>query len=127
MRQDEIEDGKLSQHGRGLGTITPEMVKARASEIAIINGRSADEILESDWRQAYRELTGRSDLREPSGEWMVETTQWDPAPGTPGHKAHTSSPHDEQADIQRITEEGISEAEHDLMVEHTREQIRQSE
>ena len=127
MRQDQIEEGKLSHHGSGLGTITPEMVQARAVEIAVINGRSADSVLKSDWDEAWRELTGRENHREPSGDWTIETSQWDPAPGTPGHKTHTKPTHDEQTDSERICEQGVSEAEHDLMVEHTREQIRQSE
>ena len=127
MRQDQIEEGKVSHHGAGLGTITPEMVQARAQEIAIINGRSANSVLKSDWDEAYRELTGRENPRDPSGDWAIETTQWDPAPGTPGHKVHTTPVHDEQTDRETITEQGVSEAEHDLMVEHTREQIRQSE
>ena len=127
MRQDQIEEGKVSYHGAGLGTITPEMVQARAREIAVINGRSKDSVLPSDWNEAYRELTGRESPRDPSGDWSIETAQWDPAPGTPGHKIHTTPAHDEQTDTERIIEQGISEAEHDLMVEHTREQNRETE
>jgi hypothetical protein len=40
---------------------------------------------------------------------------------------HTKPAHDEQTDSEKITEQGISEAEHDLMIEHTREQIRNEE
>jgi len=127
MRQDHIEEGKLSHHGGGLGTITPDMVQARAIEIAVINGRSAGSVLKSDWDEAYREMTGRENPRDPSGDWAIETAQWDPAVGTPGHRTHINPAHDEQTDNERIIEQGISEAEHDLMVEHTREQIRQTE
>ena len=117
----------MNHHGAGLGTITPEMVQARAGEIAVINGRSADAVLKSDWDEAWRELTGREVPREPSGDWAIETAQWDPAPGSSGHRIHTKPAHDEQTDSERICEQGVSEAEHDLMVEHTREQIRQDE
>src|SRR6185436_7676757 len=58
MKQDDIEAGKISRHAQGLGTVTWDMVRARAREIAIINGRTPRTVLPSDFEQARRELTG---------------------------------------------------------------------
>jgi len=119
-------EGKISQHAQGLGTPTPEMVRARARELAEINGRSRDQVLESDLEEAWRELTGRGDLAnpEPDADVLIESVQWDPAPGTPGQRAHTTPPHDEQTDVEKLVEEGVEEAEHDQMVEGTKESLR---
>jgi hypothetical protein len=51
--------GRFSEHAKGLGTVTEEMVRQRAAEIAVINGRREDLIIESDLEQARRELQGR--------------------------------------------------------------------
>jgi len=37
-------------------------VRERAVELAIINGRSAQDASKSDWEQAKRELTGEPDI-----------------------------------------------------------------
>lgn len=125
--RNENEPGIVNLHGQGIGTVTRGMVHQRAGEIAFINGRTEDNVLQSDWQQALRELTGRDEPRDPEGEWDIESAQWDPAPGSAGHKVHTEPAHDEQTDSERIVGQGVAEAEHDLMFEHTREQIQQSE
>jgi hypothetical protein len=129
MKKDQIEEGKISEHAQGLGTPTPEMVRARARELAEINGRSRDQVLESDLQEAWRELTGRGDLPNPEtdADMQMESAQWDPAPGTPGEKAHVVPAHDEQTDVEKLVEEGIEEAEHDEMLEHTEESLRRDE
>src|ERR1041384_3157190 len=62
MKRDRNEEGRFSERGQGLGTVTREMVHKRAAELAVINGRSERNILDSDWNQAYRELTGAERL-----------------------------------------------------------------
>jgi len=54
MKQKRIEEGRLSDRGEGIGTVTKEMVMIRAREIAVINGRSERNILDSDVDQAQR-------------------------------------------------------------------------
>jgi hypothetical protein len=129
MKKDQFEEGKISEHDKGLGTPTPEMVRERARQLAEINGRSRDQVLESDMQEAWRELTGRGDLPSPEGEedMTMETAQWDPAPGTPGQRTRIVPAHDEQTDIEKLVEEGVEEAEHDEMVEHTEESMRRDE
>jgi len=126
MKNDDIEEGRLTEHSRGLGTVTRDMVMKRARELAMINGRSPDQILESDFNQAKRELTGRGEVleeqeapRRRSHAELRETVR-----GTRGRQARTVAAHDEQTDAEKLVQEGVSDAEHDQMVEGTRESIR---
>lgn len=109
-----------------MGTVTRGMVVKRARELAVINGRSEDQMLQSDFDQAKRELTGRGEVveeqespRPRSHSELRETVR-----GTRGRQARTVSPHDEQTDAQKLVEEGVSDAEHDQMVEGTRESLK---
>jgi len=117
----------MTDNGAGIGTITRGMVRERAIELAIINGRAASEVTPSDWDQAKRELTGGSDV-EPNDailESAPESERWDPVHGSTGHKAHESGSDDEdddgRTDSARLVEEGVAEAEHDQMVQASRE------
>jgi hypothetical protein len=126
MRKDDIDKGRISEHSRGLGTVTREMVLKRASEIAIINGRSAGQIMDSDFKQAQRELTGGQEVleeqeapRRRSQDEARETVR-----GTHGRHEPAVAAHDEQAVTEKLVQQGVSDAEHDQMVEGTRESIR---
>jgi len=86
MKQDPTEKGRISDHGKGLGTVTPSLVYKRAREIAVINGREENQILDSDIAQARRELRGEEGLNPvPSvAESLPESKRWDPVAGSPG-------------------------------------------
>jgi len=58
MKTNPLKQGALTEHSAGFGTATREMVRERAVELAVINGRSAQDMSKSDWEQAKRELTG---------------------------------------------------------------------
>ena len=123
MKRDPIEEGRISDHSKGLGTVTQEMVRARAREIALINGRSPDHPSPADLSQAKQELMGQNYV-EPAEEQLPTSERWDPIPGTPGHQGVSVRAHDEQTDSEKLIEEGVSEAEHEQMVEGTRESLR---
>ena len=125
MKRQRIDEGRISNHGRGLGTPTPEMVQKRAREIALINGRPANQVTETDLEEARRELTG-ADHADPEVEPQLraEVAQWEAAAGSAGEQAPTLPAHDEQTDTERLVEEGIAEAEHDQMVEGTKESMK---
>jgi hypothetical protein len=126
MKRNQIEEGKIIDHSRGIGTVTREMVLARARELALINGRSTHQVLESDWVQAKRELLGEEGLvpTETLAEALPESERWDPTPVSTGHKVGEVPQHDEQTDAEKLTEQGLAEAEHDRMVEGTKESLR---
>ncbi len=117
----------MTANSAGIGTVNREMVQKRAIELALINGRSADEASKSDWEQARRELTGESDLdtKEALLESMPESERWDPVPGSGGHKVPSVSSDDAdeegRSDNERLVEEGIAGAEHDQMLQATKE------
>lgn len=121
----------MTENGAGLGTVTHGMVRERAVELALINGRAASEVSPSDWDQAKRELTGGSDTESNDAilESAPESERWDPIPGSPGHKAPECGSDDEdddgRSDSARLVEEGVAEAEHDQMLQAAREDVKE--
>ena len=119
MKTNPLKEGALTENSAGIGTVNRKMVRKRAIELAVINGRSAQEVSRSDWEQAKRELTGDSDpdLNEAALESAPESVRWDPVPGSTGHKVPVASGDDEddegRSDNERLVDEGIAGAEHD--------------
>lgn len=126
MKQNQTERGRLSDRGEGLGTVTREMVLKRAREIAVINGRSEKNVLDSDVREARRELGGEDEINPtPTAEEnLSEEKRWDPVPASEGRQAPTVPAPDEQTDAEKIYDEGVADAEHDQEIEATREQMK---
>ena len=116
----------MTENSAGLGTVSRKMVRERAVELAVINGRSARDVSKSDWEQAKRELTGEPDMdpKEAILESAPESERWDPVPGSTGHKVPVAASEDEddegRSDNERLVEEGIAGAEHDQMRQATR-------
>jgi hypothetical protein len=121
MKTNPLKEGTLTENSAGLGTVTRKMVRERAVELAVINGRSKEEVSKSDWEQAKRELTGEPDAdpKEAIMESAPESGRWDPNPGSAGSKVTVAPSEDEdeegRSDNQRLVEEGIEGAEHDQM------------
>ena len=109
----------MTENSAGIGTVTRKMVRERAVELAVINGRSAQEVSKSDWEQAKRELTGEPDTdpKEAALESAPESERWDPVPGSEGRKVPVAPSADEddegRSDNERLVDEGIAGAEHD--------------
>jgi len=119
MKKNPLKEGALTENSAGLGTVTRKMVQERAVELAVINGRTTQEVSQSDREQAKRELTGDSDLdlNDAVLESAPESERWDPVPGSTGHKVPVASGDDEddegRSDNERLVDEGIAGAEHD--------------
>lgn len=125
MKQPSDMEGRVADHAKGLGTVTREMVSARARELAMINGH-ADRVLESDWEQARQELLGRTDAAEAEENATTEvpaSENWDPIPGTTGHQVNAQRPDDEQQVADQLIRQGVDDAEHDQMVRATRNSL----
>jgi hypothetical protein len=118
--------GNLTKNFVGMGTVTPEMVQNRAVELALINGRTAQNVSKLDWEQAKRELTGgvEADPKDIFLESLPESDRWNPVAGTEGHQLSGISSEDEdeegRSNSQRLVEEGVKEAEHDQMKQASR-------
>jgi|SRR6185437_8466898 len=121
MNTNPLKQGLLTENSAGIGTVTRKMVLTRAVELAVIDGRSRQEVSKSDWEQAKRELTGgpEMDSKEAFLESALESDRWNPVAGSAGHKVRVSSSADEddegRSDNERLVEEGIKGAEHDQM------------
>lgn len=123
MNTNPLKQGVITENAAGLGTVTRKMVRERAVELAIISGRSAQDVLNTDWEQAKAELTGATDVDANTAilESAPETERWNPVPGSAGHKTSVAPSADEddegRSDNERLVEEGIAGAEHDQMLQ----------
>jgi hypothetical protein len=119
MNPNPLKQGTLTQNSEGIGTVTRKMVRERAVELAVSNGRSAQEVSKSDWEQAKLELTGEPDLdpKEAALDSAPESERWDPVPGSTGQKVEVAAGEDEdeegRSDNERLVDEGMAGAEED--------------
>ena len=126
MNKNPLNKGILTENATGVGTVTPEMVKARARELAAIAGRVPPQPSQVDYEQAKHELTGEPDIDIPEAvlESMPESEHWDSLPGSTGHHMPESFGEDEdsegRSESAQLVEEGIKEAEHDQMLQAAR-------
>jgi hypothetical protein len=109
--------GRISGRFEGMGTVTPEMVEQRAREIALINGRTAEDY-EDFLEDAKAEMTGAGALDEQREEEPAPAVASlrDIIPGSTGHKNEAKLPRDEQRVPEQLVQEGVDEAEHHLML-----------
>jgi len=126
MKKNPLKDGFISENSAGVGTVTRQMVQARAAELAIIDGHLSHDATASHFAQAKRELTGVQD-KDPKDailESATESERWDPLPGSTGGKARVAPSEDEdeegRSDNERLVEGGIAEAEIEQSFEATK-------
>jgi len=121
MKENRVDQGRFTEQGHGIGTVTRQMVLKRARELALISGR--DRVLDSDFAQAKRELTKEEDLPpEPDAiEKLTEDERWEPVPESVGKEAPKVPAPDEQTFAEKLVEEGVEDAEYDQMKRVTRE------
>lgn len=126
MTPNPLKTGLLTENSAGIGTASRKMVRERAVELALINGRTPQDASKSDWDQARRELTGGSEIDPPQEvlESAPASERWDPLPGSSGQKIPAAPGEDEdeegRSDNQRLVEEGVAGAEHDQMLQAAR-------
>ena len=123
MNENPLNQGAFTANSAELGEISGEMIAARARELALIARRP---VIESDYEQARRELTGVPELepRQALQEAIPESERWNPVAGSAGHQAQEAASEEEDADGQsesaQLFEEGVHEAEHDQMLQAAR-------
>jgi hypothetical protein len=113
--------GRITENGHAIGSVTPAMVLQRASELAVINGRAANDVWPNDLTAAQQELTGSGPDDEPTDVVNTDedTNVWNPVPGSAGHQTPNGRNDEEeewQVDSIRLVEEGMAEAQHDQML-----------
>ena len=92
------------------------MIRARAVELALLDGHLASDTTKAHFAQAKRELTGLPD-QDPKDailESAPESERWDPVHGSTGQKVPVVPGEDEddegRSDNERLVEGGIAEA-----------------
>ena len=126
MKKNPLKDGVISENSAPIGTVTREMVRARAAELAVIDGHLSHDATASHFAQAKRELTGEPDMdpKDAILESAPESERWDPVPGSTGNKARVAPSEDEdeegRSDNERLVEGGIAEAEIEQSFQATR-------
>jgi hypothetical protein len=122
MKTNPLKDGALTENSAGVGTVTRQMVRTRAAELAVMDGLLSSAATKTHFAQAKRELTGEPDMdpKDAVLESAPESERWDPVPGSTGGKVRVAPSEDEdeegRSDNERLVEEGMAEAEldHDL-------------
>ena len=128
MNTNPLKQGALIENSQGIGTVTRKMVRARAAELAFLDGHLSSETTESHLAQAKRELTGEADLdpKEAMLDAAPESERWDPVPGSSGHKVPSVPNEDEdedgRSDNERLVDEGLAAAELDRENQASRKQ-----
>ena len=118
---------RILVHDEGAGVPSPDLVEARARELALIAGRAASEYTDEDFRQAKLEL---AQDREPDDAEQEEAA----LPFEPGsgdvlggreHQAANFGADDETTVGEELVREGMDEALHDEMLEASKRNIRE--
>jgi hypothetical protein len=126
MKKNPLNKGNLTINSAGIGTVTREMVHARARELALLAGYAPADVRQSDYEQAKRELTGESDIDRQDAvlDSFPEEKRWDPVPGSAGHQVPESPDEDEdeegRSETEQLVDEGAEEAERDRMFQAAR-------
>ena len=126
MKTNPLKDGIISENSAPVGTVTRQMVRARAVELAVMDGQLSPTATDSHFAQAKRELTGEADAdpKDALLEAAPESERWDPVAGSTGRKMPVAPSEDEdeegRSDGERLVERGMEEAEIDQSFQATR-------
>jgi hypothetical protein len=127
MPTNPLKQGLLTENSAGIGLVTRKMVRERAVELAVLNGRSRNDVSKSDWEEAKQELDGgpETDAKTAVLESTPESERWDPVAGSTGHKVPVAPGEDEddegRSDNERLVAEGLAGAQHDQMRQAARD------
>jgi hypothetical protein len=121
--------GKITVHGNGLGAPSPDQVKQRAREIAMIDERDPDEFTEGDWQQAHRELLGEQTIAAPeeNSRTAEVVEEWNVVAADTGHHALRAADGEDKNLGEQLVEDGLEEATHDQMLEARIEERKEEE
>jgi hypothetical protein len=126
MDKNPLNKGILTENAQGIGPVSPEMIRARARELALIAGRVPPQVSQIDYEQARRELTdgAETDRQAALLESIPESGRWDPVPGSAGHQSPEAPSEDEddegRSETEQLVEEGAEEADRDRMLQAAR-------
>ena len=117
----------MIEDSAGSGKMSRKLMRERAVEVAISQGRTAQDVSKSDWEQAKRDLQIEPDTDESerAQESVAESEGWAMVMGSTGHKVHVPSGDDEddegRSDVERLVVEGVRDAGRERREEADRE------
>jgi hypothetical protein len=119
MKNQPDQIGRILRHGKSASEITDEAIAIRARELAIIDGRSANDVTEEDLERSQAELRGQH-LPETTLEDAVASGGLTRDPSEPvsitGSQAPEQNEPEDQEIMERLVLEGVEEAQHDQML-----------
>ena len=119
---------KILLHGKGTGDLNDDDVEKRARELTVIRGRSADQVGENDRAEAWAELRGdlvpETSDSDREGIGSISRDPSEPV-GVPGRQITNDEGEDESTVVERLTTEGVEEAQHDQMLASRDQEHRQ--
>ena len=120
--------GKILDRSAGIGEVSKAEIEQRARELAEIDGLDADQVNEGHRYQARQEMIGATDADAASDDEgsIADLINEDDVPGESGSAVLTANNSSADGDDQTIGEElvneGISEADHDRMIESRKQE-----
>ncbi|MDF3057495.1 MAG: hypothetical protein K0R17_1710 [Rariglobus sp.] len=119
MKKKNDQTGRILRHGKRAAEVTDEAIAIRARELAIIDGRSAEEVTEEDLARSRAELRGEH-LPDTTLEDAVATAALTRDPSEPASHTGVQAPEQNEPEDQEVMErlvlEGVEEAQHDQML-----------
>ena len=106
---------KIINHSHGQGATSVDDVHQRASELARIDGRVAENFTATDLDQARRELMG-GHLEADDLEGDCYVISGDGIAGSTGHHVPNQSSDESENAVSELIMEGMEEAEHEQML-----------
>jgi len=105
--------------------ITSELIEERAAELAWINGRTKNQITESDRILAKKELFADEAANDPADDAEIVAGGMGYPPTSTGHQTPKYLPDDDEIEEKTI-QHGVDEAEHETMVQASKSKTRNS-
>jgi hypothetical protein len=122
--------GRIESHSKGFGTADEDILRVRAREIAITNGRRPEDFNQADLDEARQELEAVHNASDDPRAHDEEGTEEEvpprdgPSDINAGKAAPTKAATDEQTFPEQLVEEGVDEATHERMMEGNRDSQR---
>ncbi len=120
---DPILPTRLKAGSPGLGQASQTEIESRAAELAASDGRDA--FTDADLTVASVEMGGGAVMPSaPEADFALEqVTAWDDPPEQAGHRVERTTPEGGDNIGERLIEDGLSEADHDIRVSAADEEI----
>jgi hypothetical protein len=95
--------------------VTEELVEQRARELALISGRSPNQVNGSDRIQAKKELLGDDSADDPADDANIVASGMGSPPTSTGRQTKNHLPTDDEDEVNMV-QQGVDQAVHEEML-----------